>query len=255
MQSNDFSGIFIGQNRIKLERVASTNDYLKAELSKSKPFPEGTVIMAVEQFAGRGQVGTRWESQKGKNLTVSILLSPSFLHPSKQFTLNIAICLAIQRALSTILIEKVFIKWPNDIYVENKKLGGILIENIIQGNTWKHAIVGIGLNVNQSDFPENAPNAGSLIKLLHESYSIEKLLTEICSGIEHRYFELKHGKHAQQKRLYREALFGINERRMFKINGILVDGKIVNVDDSGHLVVDFNGHIAKFDFKEIEYVI
>lgn len=254
MQSNDFSRIFIGRNRINLDRVASTNDYLKAELSKSKPLPEGTVIMAVEQFAGRGQVGTRWESQKGKNLTVSILLSPYFLKPSNQFDLNIAISLAIQAVLSTLLTEKVFIKWPNDIYVGNKKVGGILIENIIQGNTWKYAIIGIGLNVNQSEFPENAPNASSLIKLLHESYSIEKLLTEICSGIEHRYFQLKHGEH-EQKRLYCEALFGIHEKRMFKINGILVEGTIVDVDDNGQLVVDFDGHLAKFAFKEIEYVI
>jgi BirA family biotin operon repressor/biotin-[acetyl-CoA-carboxylase] ligase len=255
LQSNDFSGIFIGENRINLERVASTNDYLKAELSKSKPFPEGTVIMAVEQFAGRGQVGTRWESQKGKNLTVSILLCPSFLHPSKQFNLNIAICLAIQHVLSTILPEKVFIKWPNDIYVGNKKLGGILIENIIQGNTWKYAIIGIGINVNQCEFPENARNAGSLIKLLHESYSIEKLLTEICRSIEQHYFQLKMGGHAKQKELYCENLFGINETRPFKIDGIQVEGKIVAVDESGQLLIDFNGHVTKFGFKEIEYVI
>jgi BirA family biotin operon repressor/biotin-[acetyl-CoA-carboxylase] ligase len=255
LQSNDFSRISIGQNRINLERVASTNDYLKAELSKSKPFPEGTVIMAVDQFAGRGQVGTRWESQRGKNLTASILLCPSFLNPSDQFDLNIVICLAIQQALSTILTKKVFIKWPNDIYVDNKKLGGILIENIIQGNTWRYAIIGIGLNVNQSEFPAEAKNAGSLIKLLHESYSIEKLLTEICDCIEHHYFQLKLGKLTQQKRLYCEHLFGMNEKRKFKIDGILVEGKIVDVDESGRLSVDFNGHIAKFGFKEIEYLI
>lgn len=255
LQSNDFSGIFIGQNRIVLERVASTNDYLKAELSKSKPFPEGTVIMAVEQYAGRGQVGTQWQSPRGKNLTASILLCPHFLHPSQQFTLNIAICLAIQQVLSTILNEEVQIKWPNDIYINNKKLGGILIENILQGNLWKYAIIGIGINVNQSDFPDKMTKAGSLIKLLHESYSIEKLLSEICTGIDHLYFQLRSGNFVEQKRLYGQHLFGINEIRSFKIDGVLVEGKIVDVDENGMLVIDFNGHLAKFGFKEIEYLI
>jgi BirA family biotin operon repressor/biotin-[acetyl-CoA-carboxylase] ligase len=255
LQSNDFSGIFIGQNRIILDRVSSTNDYLKAELSKSKPFPEGTVIMAVEQFAGRGQVGTQWQSQRGKNLTASILLCPSFLQPWQQFTISIAICLGIQQAVSAILSEKVLIKWPNDIYVNEKKLGGILIENILQGNTWKYAIIGIGLNVNQATFPEVAKNAVSLLKLLHETYSIEKLLTEICNCIAYHYDQLKLGGQVQQKKLYLENLFGMNEKRQFKIDGILVEGKIVDVDKNGNLVVDFDGHSASFGFKEIEYVI
>jgi BirA family biotin operon repressor/biotin-[acetyl-CoA-carboxylase] ligase len=255
LQSNDFSGIFISQNRIILDRVSSTNDYLKAELSKSKPFPEGTVIMAVEQYAGRGQVGTEWQSQRGKNLTASLLLCPFFLQPSQQFKINIAICLGIQQALSVIVSQKVFIKWPNDIYVDNKKVGGILIENILQGNTWKYAIIGIGLNVNQTNFPETAKNAGSLIKLLHETYSIEKLLTEICNCIEYHYNQLKLGKQAQQKALYLKHLFGMNEKRQFKIDDILVEGKIRDVEDNGNLVVDFDGHMAKFGFKEIEYLI
>lgn len=255
LQSNDFSGIFIGQKPIILERVASTNDYLKANLSKSKPFPEGTVIMAVDQYAGRGQVGTQWRSPPGENLTASILLYPDFIHPSQQFTLNIVICLAIQEVLSTILNEKVQIKWPNDIFVNNKKLGGILIENILQGNLWKYAIIGIGLNVNQTDFPSEMSKAGSIIKLLHQTYSIEKLLSEICTSIDHHYFQLRSGNFIEQKRLYCKHLFGINEIRNFNIDGIIVEGKIVDVDDNGRLAIDFNGHLAKFGFKEIEYLI
>ncbi len=255
LQSNNFSGICVGQNRIVLERVASTNDYLKDKLSKSKPFAEGTVIMAVDQYAGRGQVGTHWQSHPGKNLTASILLCPNFLHPSQQFTLNIAICLAVQQVLSNILDQEVRIKWPNDIFVNNKKLGGLLIENILQGNSWKYAIIGIGINVNQSDFPDEMNQAGSLIKLLHETYSIEKLLTEICTCVDYHYFQLRRGNFAEQKQLYCEHLFGINEIRKFKIDGVLVEGKIIDVDENGKLVVDFNGHLAKFGFKEIEYLI
>lgn len=211
--------------------------------------------MAVDQYAGRGQVGTKWQSHPGKNLTASILLCPTFLHPSQQFSLNIVICLAIQQVLSNILDEKVQIKWPNDIYVKNKKLGGILIENILQGSSWKYAIIGIGINVNQSHFPDEINKASSLIKLLHQTYSIEKLLTEICSCIDSHYFQLRLGNFVAQKRLFCANLFGMNEVRSFKIDGVLIKGKIIDVDENGMLVVDFNGHAVKFGFKEIEYVI
>lgn len=253
MQSNHFSGIFIGKNRIILERTASTNDYLKAELSKFKPLVDGTVIMAVEQYAGRGQVGTQWESEKGKNLTASILLCPSFISPAYQFNLSIAVSLGVRQALQNILKQEVQVKWPNDIYVNNKKIGGILIENILQGSTWKYAIIGIGVNVNQTAFSARANNATSIREILHESYSIENLIDEICKLIEKHYLELKSGMQNTQKAQYMQYLLGRNEQRVFKIDGVLVEGKIVDIDTYGRLVVDFNGHLTSFSFKEIEY--
>ncbi len=253
MQSNHFSGIFIGKQRITLERTSSTNDYLKAELSKFKPFVDGTVIMAVEQYAGRGQVGTQWESEKGKNLTASILLYPSFISPTNQFNLSIAVSLGIRDALHNILKQEVWIKWPNDIYVNNKKIGGILIENILQGSTWKYAIIGIGINVNQTAFSTDAKNPTSIREILHESYVIENLIDEICNLIELHYLELKSGEQNKQKEQYMQYLLGRNEQRFFKIDGVSVEGKIVDIDTNGRLVVDFNGHLSAFNFKEIEY--
>lgn len=255
LQNNNISNTTIGKNRIVLPRVASTNDYLKAKLSNSKPLPEGTVIMAVEQFSGRGQATTQWKSEPGKNLTASFLLHPSFLHPAKQFTLNIAICLAIRETLSRIINQKVEIKWPNDIYINGKKIAGILIENILQGSTWKYAIVGIGINVNQKQFPEGLKNASSLSILLHESYSIDKLLNELCICIDQQYLLLRTGNAVEQRKLYRRCLFGLNEVRSFEIDGIRVEGKIVDVDESGKLMMDFNGHIAEFGFKEIAFIL
>ena len=255
LQSNHFSGIFIGKNRITLERTASTNDYLKAELSKFKPLVDGTVIMAVEQYAGRGQLGTQWESEKGKNLTASILLCPSFISPANQFNLSIAVSLGIRHVLHKILKQDVWIKWPNDIYVNNKKIGGLLIENILQGNTWKHAIIGIGINVNQTIFSSDAKHPTSISEILHESYSIEKLIVEICKLIELHYFELKSGMQNKQKEEYLQYLLGKDKQRIFKIDGISVEGKIVDIDTNGRLVVDFNGHLSSFSFKEIEYQI
>src|SRR5690606_16121061 len=168
-QSNTFSSFFSGQNLITLKRVSSTNDYLKQELSKSTPFNEGTVIMAEEQTAGKGQKGSKWISDPGKNLTFSLLLKPTFLSPVHQFDLNIAVCVSIFETLFPLMGNQVKMKWPNDIFVNDKKLGGILIENILQGNSWKESIIGIGINVNQEDFGD-LENACSIKQLLHREY-------------------------------------------------------------------------------------
>src|SRR5690606_26474526 len=142
--------------------------YLKEALSKSTPLPEGTVIMAVDQHDGRGQKGTLWQSEPGKNLTASLLLTPTFLDPKQQFVLTAAISLAITRWLASLTHVEVKIKWPNDIFIGDRKIGGILIENILKGKTWKSAVVGIGINVNQTSFPpEIQTRATSVKQILH----------------------------------------------------------------------------------------
>lgn len=253
MQSNTFSSFLNGQNFITLKSISSTNNYLKEELSKSTPFSEGTVIMAEEQFGGRGQSGNIWLSEPGKNLTFSILLKPSFLSPPQQFNINIAICVAIYEALYPLLGEELAIKWPNDIYVGDRKLGGILIENILQGNEWKESIVGIGINVNQEDF-SGLKNACSIKELLHREYILTDLLYDLCKSIEKCYFQLKNQGIADLQLVYKKALYGLNKVRMFNLEGVSVEGKIIDVADNGQLIVDFNGHSARFNFKEIEFV-
>ena len=140
MQNNTFSTLFVGQNLIKLKEVDSTNNFLKDLVSKSEPLAEGTVIMADNQFAGRGQQESVWETQAGKNISTSIYLKPSFLPLSKQFYLNIAVSLAVSDALSCFVQEGIKVKWPNDMYYQNKKLGGILIENTLTGNSIKSSV-------------------------------------------------------------------------------------------------------------------
>src|SRR5262249_33751399 len=140
--------------------------YLKNILSNSTPVPEGTVIMAESQYAGRGQQQNTWHSEPGKNLTFSILLKPSFLPVSQQFDLTRTISIGVFNALEPFLGEKLKIKWPNDIYYDDGKLGGMLIENAIQAGQIKNAVVGIGLNINQEVFPPGAANAVSLKQIL-----------------------------------------------------------------------------------------
>jgi BirA family biotin operon repressor/biotin-[acetyl-CoA-carboxylase] ligase len=253
LQSNTFSSFLNGQKIITFKSISSTNDYFKVELSKSTPFNEGTVIMAEEQFGGRGQSGNEWLSEAGKNLTFSILLKPSFLNPLQQFNINIAICVAIYKALHPILGEELSIKWPNDVFVGDRKLGGVLIENILQGSEWRESIVGIGINVNQEHFPE-VKNACSLKVLLHHEYILTDLLYELCKSIDKHYSQLKNHGISDLQMIYKKSLYGLNQTRKFNLNGVYVEGKIIDVADDGQLIVDFNGHSARFNFKEIEFV-
>lgn len=255
LQSNTFLGLIVGENVITLQRVNSTNEYLKSKLSNSTPYPEGTVIMAVEQYAGKGQAGNTWVSESGKNLTLSVLLNPSFLLPKEQFKLNIAISLAIMECLKPLLGESVRIKWPNDIYANNKKIGGVLIENVIRGSTWKHAIIGIALNVNQTSFDTKKTKACSLKQLLNEDFDLYHLLKLLCTAISTQYNILKKEGYPLQKERYKQHLFRFNIPSTFLIKDEQLIGTITDVDDEGKLVIDFDGHLTKFGIKEISFVI
>jgi BirA family biotin operon repressor/biotin-[acetyl-CoA-carboxylase] ligase len=254
LQNNTFSGLFVGQKIVRLSRVDSTNNYMKNELSKSAPLSEGTVILAEHQFAGRGQMNNTWDSEPGKNLTFSILLTPSFLAPEKQFMLNKAVSIAINDVLSVIIGEGVKIKWPNDIYVCDRKLGGILIENIIQGSMWKHAIVGIGLNVNQAEFADHLKSATSLKKILHRDVDKDLILSEICKNIEKRYLQLRASRFDEINQEYLDHLYRLNETQIFYTEGVKKAGKIIGIEENGLLKVDFLGNHRTFGFKEIEFV-
>jgi BirA family biotin operon repressor/biotin-[acetyl-CoA-carboxylase] ligase len=254
LQNNTFSGLFIGHNLVTLTEVDSTNNFLKQSLANSTPLTEGTVIMAESQYAGRGQQSNRWHSEPGKNLTFSILLNPVFLLPAEQFKLNVVISVGIVKALKKIIGDGVKIKWPNDIYFNDIKLAGILIENMIQGGRLKNSIIGIGLNVNQSKFPVEAGNAGSLKQILHSDYDLKTLLAEICTHIEAAYLKLRAGNISELKSFYVDNLYWFNELRSFNAGGININGTIVKVTESGQLVVSVNNQERLYNFKEIAFL-
>ena len=239
-----------------IQQVDSTNNYLKELASKSKPVIEGTVIMAENQYAGRGQQQNGWHAEPGKNLTFSLLLKPAFLAVADQFDLVRAVSLGVFDALEPLLGEGLKIKWPNDIYYRNRKIGGMLIENMIQGLQIKNAIIGIGLNINQENFPVNLPNAVSLKQILQQDYDLKTLLSEICRHIEAYYLSLKAGKILFVRNTYLSRLYWLNEERQFKSkDGGEFTGTIEDVRESGKLVVkrDNNGEL-EFSLKEIEFV-
>ena len=237
-----------------LKEVDSTNTFLKNILANSAPVPEGTAIMAESQVAGRGQQQNKWYSSIGESLACSLLLKPEFLLPTKQFLLTQIISLGVYEALLPLIGNQLKIKWPNDIYIGNKKLGGILIENQVQGNTIKNAIIGIGLNVNQNHFPDWVPNAVSVRQILQTDYDLKALLFEICHHIEHWYIKLKAGNESQIQEAYLNALYWLNIKGHFKAQDIIFDGVITGVNDSGLLQVLQNGHTTEYNLKEIQFL-
>lgn len=152
--------VFLGKELIHLDRVDSTNTYLKELLNSDKRPNEGLLVFAEDQFAGKGQLGATWKSELGENIAVSILFSPTFLEPKQIFYFNKAIALAVRDCVEYFMGKqpeqkiKVSIKWPNDILVGDRKVAGVLIENIFRANTIENSIVGIGINVNQEFIKE-----------------------------------------------------------------------------------------------------
>ena len=216
---------------------------------------EGTVIMADSQYAGRGQQQNGWHAEPGKNLTFSLLLKPTFLPLTDQFDLTRAISLGVYEALEPMLGSELKIKWPNDIYYGDSKLGGMLIENIVQGNQIKNSVIGIGLNINQETFPAHLPNAISVKQILHQDYDLKNLLADICRNIEAWYLNLKAGKIISVRKTYLSRLYRLNEQKRFKTANGEFRGTIINVKDNGLLLVqDNNNAELEFNLKEIEFL-
>lgn len=224
-------------------------------LSNSAPLPEGTVIMAENQYQGRGQVENTWHAEPGKNLTFSILLHPSFIPVDQQFRLNMILSIAVQRALKGVTGEGLSVKWPNDIYFGHQKIGGMLIENTVSGNRIKACIAGIGINVNQEVFgDELAKRAGSLCQILHRHVNLIELLAEICSHIETEYIKYREGNYITLRQEYLECLYLYNLKAKYRQNGEIIEGKIVDVSERGLLFIETGSGILSYNFKEIEFI-
>ena len=252
----------IGKPIFELDRIDSTNAYANKVLATGD-LTEGTVIWAHEQYAGRGQQYHLWISEAGKNLTFTIVLKPLFLPPDRQFLLNKAVSLGVLdfvrssiKNISGNQIPETGIKWPNDIYVGNQKIGGILIEHKIMGNILDTSLAGIGMNINQIRFSSEIPNPVSLIHLLHSEMALKEALMEICSCLGNRYKMLQDEETETLDHDYHNSLLGYNQWRNFTRNGILMEGKITGVDNLGRLLIEIrSGEVVTFNHREVEYVL
>ena len=237
---------------IKLNAIDSTNSFLR-QLSSDKKVEDYTVVIAESQLKGRGQMGTSWNSQSGKNLMASVFVDVSFLAIDHSFWISMATSLAISNTLKGFQIRNVKVKWPNDILADQKKIAGILIENVIKNNTLQASIIGFGLNINQLYF-DNLPLASSMQMVSGQHYSIDNVLKKVIEHLKYYMSLLKEGRFKELKKLYESELFRKEKPSTFKnAEGALFSGFIKGVSNSGHLKVLIEDDILKeFDLKEIK---
>lgn len=237
---------------IKLNAIDSTNEFLKA-MSGRQSVENFTVVSAENQTNGKGQMGAKWLSEIGKNLIMSILVKDTLKDNSEIFTLNVAVALAVITALEKHSIPKLSIKWPNDIMSDTKKIGGILIENTIKNNGEIVSVVGIGLNVNQTDF-EELPKASSLAVIMKTTFDKETLLFDIVEVIKNNVSILNNNSSTNLWSLYNQQLFKKGIPMPFsnasdqKFMGIIQD---VNASGQLNILLE-DDTIATFGIKEIQ---
>lgn len=241
---------------ILLKETASTNTYL---MRMANILPSGTVIYTNSQSAGRGQRGNSWEAEPGKNLTFSMLIKDAAVHPAEQFFISEGVSLAIVEFLSR-YTDGISIKWPNDIYYNDKKICGILIEHTLQGSAIKNTIIGVGLNINQTKFISDAPNPVSLAQIIDKETSLDEALHTVCELIESltdfRSFDER--KFADMHSLYLSKLYRNDGcKHTFALpSGEQIEAYIHDVEPDGTLcLIDDNHSISRFAFKEIAFVI
>ncbi|MDP2335298.1 MAG: biotin--[acetyl-CoA-carboxylase] ligase [Bacteroidota bacterium] len=243
----------IGNTIVRIQMTDSTNNYANSQTGKTE-LSEGTVFLAYGQTAGRGQQKNFWESEPGQNLTFSVVLYPEFLEIRRQFMLSKVVALGIYKALHK-YVDSLKIKWPNDIYVGDQKLGGILIENSVMSGLLKSSVVGIGLNVNQTIFHSIAPNPASLRTLTNQHYDCEKILTEVLSEINNHYILLREREYERIDKEFISVLYRLNEKHYFRTENVVFEGEIIGVNEMGQLLIRReDGKILDFHFKEVEFL-
>lgn len=242
--------LFIGRNLVFLEECNSTNSYALDVFGKSN-IAEGTIILTEHQRHGRGQRGNAWESEAGSNLTFSVILLPKWLDLKLQFILTKLVSVSIVQMLSTYRDVAAEIKWPNDIYVGEQKICGVLVENIVQNGAIKASVIGVGLNVNQKDFEYD--RAISLSTILGEKVMLKDVMELFCEVFEGNYLRLKQDKTVLDN-AYLQHMYRRGEQHLFRVNDKEVWGEIIGVDDEGKLRVNIHQQLQRFAMKEIEFV-
>jgi BirA family biotin operon repressor/biotin-[acetyl-CoA-carboxylase] ligase len=249
--------LFGSEKIIRLQSVASTNDYMIEQIRTGMITQEGTVVLTNEQTTGKGMDKNSWESEPGRNLTVSIYFKPDFLRADQQFLLNKSISLGVFDFVKSLVTQlKVTIKWPNDIYIGDRKIAGILINNTVGGNVLLQSVVGIGININQQKFTGNVRNPVSLVHVLRRVIDVEYALRELLFWIENRYEQLMNRKFEMISADYLESLYRFNEEHFYLYKNEKIAARITGVSDYGHLqLVTGKKDTLECDFKEIEFVI
>lgn len=239
---------------IHLPETDSTNRFLH-QLSAEEPSAENVLVTADFQTAGRGQGTNSWESERGRNLLFSLLVHPRHIPARRQFLLSEVEAVAIKEVLDD-YVDGISLKWPNDIYWHDRKLGGTLIETNLSRAGVTRCIFGTGLNVNQTTFVSDAPNPVSLCQILGHELDRDRLLSEIIARIFHYLDLLEGNQFAEISTRYHNALYRRSGYHPYQDSAGEFEALIVEVEDDGHLIlVDRQGQFRSYAFKEVSFCL
>ena len=236
---------------IILDSVDSTNNYAMGLIQKRETTNK-IAIFAYEQTKGKGRRGKQWDSGKGENIMMSVIAQMQWLPVSRQFELSVAVALSCFDLFRKYIFSNLFIKWPNDIFINDSKAGGILIENLIKGKIWQWAVIGMGLNINQEHFDESIFTATSLRKETEKNFEIIKLAEDLLELVLKRIEELKSGNFNKMLEEYNEHLFARGKWVKLKKGGQVFETKIIAVSSSGELITK-DAEERRFLFDEVEF--
>ena len=242
----------IYNNILIFDTLSSTNEHA-FKIIESNQVKEFTTIYTPNQTRGKGQRGNSWLSEPGLNCLFSIILFPKKIPANNQFILSQAVSVGLLHALQK-YCNNIYIKWPNDIYINNKKIAGILIENILLGQNISKSVVGIGLNCNQTIFDESLPNQTSLSLETNKKYDCIEIINECIESIEKTYVNIDHAKN-EIENTYHTALYKRNILAQYKDSNGIFDAKIIGVEPTGKLLLqDSYNQLRTYNFKEIEFL-
>jgi BirA family biotin operon repressor/biotin-[acetyl-CoA-carboxylase] ligase len=220
-----------------LQFVDSTNNYAMRQVHEGMA-EHGMAWLARQQTAGKGQAGKQWETAPGENILMSIVLDTKTISLQHRFTLSAAVASACHAFVNSYAGKHVFIKWPNDIYYNDSKAGGILIENVIQGQTWKWAVVGLGININQVVFPAHLPNPVSLRQITGLHYSVEKMAEELHQKVLFYFQQLVGGNQQPILHYYNHALYKRERPIRIHTDGRVITATLKGISEEGKLLIE-----------------
>lgn len=242
----------IGHPFLQLRTVDSTNNYATA-LVHAGMAQHGLAVLAHEQTKGKGQRNKQWRSEAGQNIALSLVLQPPGLAPSQLFLLSMAVALGSFRFVKSVAGSETTIKWPNDLYWRDRKAGGILIENILQGSQWRFAVAGIGLNVNQTAFDPSYGRAVSLRQITGRSFDVVEAARQLCAEVDTAFRQLAEGA-TDMVAAYNEQLFRRGQAVRFRREGRVFEATVERVDATGRLWVRHAVEEA-FEVGDVEWVL
>jgi len=247
----------IGLPLIELQSIDSTNNYARLQIHAGLA-QHGTVYFTHEQTAGKGQRGKVWNSEKGLNIMMSIVIDPGSIALSRQFQLSACVAVSVFQFFREYAGDETKIKWPNDLYWQDRKAGGILIENIIrvaeagQAN-WDRSIVGIGININQTQFPVFLSNPVSLKQITGKTFDVIESTKRLCGILNSNFNKLTEGRFEDLYQEYLEHLYKKDQKAVFRKDSRVFEATVRSVTKNGKLVID-HAFEEEFDFGELEWV-